>query len=96
MGTRVRMPFLFKGMRCIMRLDKYLKVSRIIKRRTIANEACDAGRVMINGKVSKAGTEVKVGDIIEIAFGNKTVKAEVLRIQETVKKDEAAEMFKYL
>ncbi len=64
-----------------MRLDKYLKVSRIIKRRTIANEACDAGRVMINGKVSKAGTEVKVGDIIEIAFGNKTVKAEVLRIQ---------------
>ncbi|MBR0132739.1 MAG: RNA-binding S4 domain-containing protein [Lachnospiraceae bacterium] len=79
-----------------MRLDKYLKVSRIIKRRTIANEACDAGRVMINGKVSKAGTEVKVGDIIEIAFGNKTVKAEVLRIQETSKKDEAAEMFKYL
>ncbi|MBR6273441.1 MAG: RNA-binding S4 domain-containing protein [Lachnospiraceae bacterium] len=79
-----------------MRLDKYLKVSRIIKRRTIANEACDAGRVMINGKVSKAGTEVKVGDIIEIAFGNKTVKAEVLRIQETSKKDEAAEMFKYI
>ena len=79
-----------------MRLDKYLKVSRIIKRRTIANEACDAGRVMINGKVSKAGTEVKVGDIIEIAFGNKTVKAEVLRIQETSKKDKAAEMFKYL
>ena len=79
-----------------MRLDKYLKVSRIIKRRTIANEACDAGRVMINGKVSKAGTEVKVGDIIEIAFGNKTVKAEVLRIQETSKKDEATEMFKYL
>ncbi|MBP3238352.1 MAG: RNA-binding S4 domain-containing protein [Lachnospiraceae bacterium] len=79
-----------------MRLDKYLKVSRIIKRRTVANEACDAGRVMINGKVSKAGTEVKVGDIIEIAFGNKTVKAEVLRIQETSKKDEAAEMFKYI
>ena len=79
-----------------MRLDKYLKVSRIIKRRTIANAACDAGRVMINGKVSKAGTEVKVGDIIEIAFGNKTVKAEVLRIQETSKKDEAAEMFKYI
>ena len=79
-----------------MRLDKYLKVSRIIKRRTVANEACDAGRVMINGKVSKAGTEVKVGDIIEIEFGNKTVKAEVLRIQETSKKDEAAEMFKYI
>ena len=79
-----------------MRLDKYLKVSRIIKRRTIANEACDAGRVMINGKVAKAGTEVKLGDIIEIEFGNRTVKAEVLRIQETVKKDEAAEMFKYI
>ena len=79
-----------------MRLDKYLKVSRIIKRRTVANEACDAGRVSINGKVAKAGTEVKVGDIIEVAFGNKTVKAEILRIQESTKKEEAAEMFKYI
>ncbi len=79
-----------------MRLDKYLKVSRIIKRRTVANEACDAGRVSINGKVAKAGTEVKVGDIIEVVFGNKTVKAEILRIQESTKKEEAAEMFKYI
>ena len=79
-----------------MRLDKYLKVSRIIKRRTVANEACDAGRVSINGKVAKAGTEVKVGDVIEIEFGNRVVKAEVLRITETVRKEEAAEMFKYV
>ena len=79
-----------------MRLDKYLKVSRIIKRRTVANEACDAGRVSINGKAAKAGTEVKVGDIIEVVFGNKTVKAEIIRIQESTKKEEAAEMFKYI
>lgn len=63
-----------------MRLDKYLKVSRLIKRRTIANEACDAGRVMINDKVAKASTDVKVGDVIEIGFGNKTVKVEVTMI----------------
>lgn len=79
-----------------MRLDKYLKVSRIIKRRTVANEACDAGRVMINGKVAKASAEVKVGDILEIAFGNRTVKAEILAIADTSRKEEAAEMFKYL
>ncbi|MDD4113085.1 MAG: RNA-binding S4 domain-containing protein [Herbinix sp.] len=79
-----------------MRLDKFLKVSRLIKRRTIANEACDAGRVMINGKTAKAGTEVKTGDIIEIGFGSKSVKVEVLDIQETVKKDEAKELIKYL
>ncbi|TAH71560.1 MAG: RNA-binding S4 domain-containing protein [Anaerolineaceae bacterium] len=79
-----------------MRLDKFLKVSRLIKRRTIANEACDAGRVTINGKTAKAGTEVKTGDIIEIGFGNKSVKVEVLDIQETVKKDEAKELIKYL
>ena len=79
-----------------MRLDKYLKVSRIIKRRTIANEACDAGRVMINDKVAKAGSEVKAGDIIEIAFGNKNVKVEVLKVCDTSKKEEAAEMFKYI
>lgn len=79
-----------------MRLDKYLKVSRLIKRRTIANEACDAGRVSINDKVAKASQEVKIGDIIEIGFGNKSVKVEVLAIKETTKKDEAAEMFKYL
>lgn len=80
----------------IMRLDKYLKVSRIIKRRTVANEACDAGRVTVNGKVAKASQDIKVGDIIEVGFGNKQVKAEVLSTQETVKKEEAKEMFKYL
>lgn len=79
-----------------MRIDKYLKVSRLIKRRTVANEACDAGRVKINGKVVKASQEVKVGDTIEIGFGNKTVKAEVLDIRETTRKDEAKEMFRYL
>ena len=79
-----------------MRLDKYLKVSRLIKRRTVANEACDAGRVMINDKVAKASTEVKVGDVIEIGFGTKSVKIEVLDIQDTTKKEEAKELFKYL
>ena len=79
-----------------MRLDKYLKVSRLIKRRTVANEACDAGRVMINEKVAKAGSIVKAGDIIEIQFGNKQVRVEVLEVKETVRKDESKEMFKYL
>ena len=79
-----------------MRLDKFLKVSRLIKRRTIANEACDAGRVSINGRTAKAGAEVKIGDIIEISFGDRTVKAEVTKITETVRKEEAAEMFRYL
>ncbi|MBD5105896.1 MAG: RNA-binding S4 domain-containing protein [Lachnospiraceae bacterium] len=79
-----------------MRLDKYLKVSRLIKRRTVANEACDAGRVMINGKVAKAGVDVKAGDRITINFGNKEVSVEVLTVQETVKKEEAKEMFRYL
>ena len=79
-----------------MRLDKYLKVSRLIKRRTIANEACDAGRVMINDKVAKASTDVKVGDVIEISFGNKTVKVEVTMITDSTKKEDAKEMFRYL
>ncbi len=79
-----------------MRLDKYLKVSRLIKRRTIANEACDAGRVMVNNKVVKASYDVKVGDIIEISFGNKSVKAEVTMIADTSKKEEAKEMYRYL
>lgn len=79
-----------------MRLDKYLKVSRIIKRRTIANEACDAGRILLNGKVAKASAQVKEGDIIEIGFGTKTVKAEILNVAETVKKDEAKEMYRFL
>ncbi len=76
-----------------MRLDKYLKNSRIIKRRTIAKEACDGGRVSVNGKVAKAGTEVEVGDIIEIRFGDKTFKAEVTNVLEHVTKDSAKEMF---
>lgn len=79
-----------------MRLDKFLKVSRLIKRRTVANEACDAGRVMVNGKEAKASLSVKAGDIIEIGFGNKNVKVEVLNIQETVKKEEAKDLFRYV
>lgn len=79
-----------------MRLDKYLKVSRLIKRRTVANEACDAGRVMVNGRVAKASLDVKVGDVIEIAFGNKSVRAQVLQVVDTSRKEEAKEMFKYL
>jgi ribosomal 50S subunit-recycling heat shock protein len=79
-----------------MRLDKYLKVSRLIKRRTVANEACDAGRVMINDKVAKASQEVKKGDVIEIRFGEKIVKVEVTDIIETTKKENAAEMYRYL
>ena len=79
-----------------MRLDKFLKVSRIIKRRTIANDACDAGRVSVNGKVARASYDVKVGDEIEIAFGNKTDKVRVTRVAETVKKDDAAEMYEVI
>lgn len=79
-----------------MRLDKYLKVSRLIKRRTVANEACDAGRVLINDKPAKASTNVKAGDVITIQFGNKEVKVEVLDVQETVRKEEAKELFRYL
>ena len=79
-----------------MRLDKFLKVSRLIKRRTVAHEACDAGRVMVNGKPAKASVNVKVGDIIEILFGTKTVKVEVLDLQDTTKKEEAKDLFRYL
>jgi len=79
-----------------MRLDKFLKVSRLIKRRTVANEACDGGRVKINDKVAKASTHVKVGDVIEIAFGDKAVRAEVLKIADTTKKEEAGDMYRYL
>lgn len=79
-----------------MRIDKYLKVSRIIKRRTIANEACDAGRVLVNGKVVKASYDLKIGDVIEIQFGQRTVKVEVLSMAETVKKEAATEMYKDL
>ena len=76
-----------------MRLDKFLKVSRLIKRRTVANEACDAGRVLVNGKSAKASLNVKEGDVIEIEFGTRTVKVEVLDVQETVRKDEAKELY---
>ena len=79
-----------------MRLDKYLKVSRLIKRRTVANEACDAGRVLVNGKPARASLAVKVGDIIEIQFGTRSVKIEVTDIAETVRKDDAKEMYRYL
>lgn len=79
-----------------MRLDKYLKVSRLVKRRTVANEACDAGRVLVNGKTARASLAVKPGDVIEIGFGKGTVKVEVLDVQETVKKEEAKELFRYL
>ncbi len=79
-----------------MRLDKYLKVSRLIKRRTVANEACDAGRVLVNDKPAKASVNVKAGDVITIQFGNKEVRVEVLDVQETVRKEEAKELFRYL
>ncbi len=79
-----------------MRLDKFLKVSRLIKRRTVANEACDAGRVQINGKIAKAGTVVKPGDVIEITLGSGVLKAEILTIAETVRKDDAKEMYRIL
>ena len=79
-----------------MRLDKFLKVSRLIKRRTVANEACVAGRVLVNDKPAKASVKVKPGDIIEIQFGTRTVKVEVLDIKDTTKKEEAGDLFKYL
>ena len=79
-----------------MRLDKYLKVSRLIKRRTVANEACDAGGVLINDRPAKASAQVKEGDVLEIQFGSKAVRVEVLNVQETVKKEEAQELYRYL
>ena len=79
-----------------MRLDKYLKVSRLIKRRTVAREACDGGRVSVNGRTAKAGSSVKEGDIVEIAFGTRTVKVEITSVAETVRKEEAKEMYRYI
>ena len=79
-----------------MRLDKYLKISRLIKRRTVANDACDAGRVLVNGKPAKASVNIKAGDQIEIQFGTSSVKVEVLDVQETVRKEEAKELYRYL
>lgn len=77
-----------------MRIDKYLKVSRLIKRRTVANEACDGGRISVNGKTVKASYDVKPGDIIEISFGAKTVKVEVVTVSEYARKENAGEMYK--
>ena len=77
-----------------MRLDKYLKVSRLIKRRTVANEACDNGRISVNGRVVKASYDVKVGDRIEISMGTRTVAVEVLEVADNVRKDDAAGMYK--
>ncbi|NLN47395.1 MAG: RNA-binding S4 domain-containing protein [Clostridiaceae bacterium] len=79
-----------------MRIDKYLKVSRVIKRRTVANEVCAAGRVSINGKQAKPGSEVKEGDIVEVRFGTGTARFRVLSIRETVRKNEASELFEIL
>lgn len=79
-----------------MRLDKYLKVSRLIKRRTVANEACDNGRVLLNGRAARASAEVRPGDIIEISFGNRVTRAEVLAVEETVRKEAAGDLFRFL
>lgn len=79
-----------------MRLDKFLKVSRIIKRRTVANDACDAGRVSVNGRPAKASYDVKTGDILEISFGSRVIKAEVLSVAEVVKKDDAALLYRLI
>lgn len=79
-----------------MRLDKFLKVSRIIKRRTVANDACDASHVSVNGKVAKASYDVKIGDVIEIGFGQRTLRVRVTDIRDTVKKDSAADMYEVL
>ncbi len=79
-----------------MRLDKYLKVSRLIKRRTVANEACDAGRVTANGRPVKASYDVKAGDVLEIQFGQRTVKLEVLVVADNVGKNDAAAMYREL
>ena len=76
-----------------MRLDKYLKVSRIIKRRTVAKDACESGRVSINGKVAKPSNDIKEGDIIEIIFANRKLKAKIINISEHVKKDDAKDMY---
>ena len=79
-----------------MRLDKYLKVSRLIKRRSVANDACDNARVTVNGRDAKAGYQVKIGDVIEIAFGNRTLRVEVTEVADNVKKSDAAAMYREL
>jgi len=79
-----------------MRIDKFLKNSRLIKRRSVAKEACDGGRISINGKEAKAGTDVKLGDVIEIVFGDKKIRAKVLALTESARKDDAADMYEIL
>lgn len=79
-----------------MRLDKYLKVSRLIKRRTVANEACDAGRVLVNGKAARASYEVKCGDVLEIQLGNRVLRAKVTAIQEHVNRETASDLYELL
>ena len=79
-----------------MRLDKYLKVSRLIKRRTVANEVCDAKHVTVNGKIARASYDVKVGDVIEISMGQNVPRARVLNVAETVRKEDAAAMYEIL
>lgn len=79
-----------------MRLDKFLKISRIIKRRTVANEACDKGRVTVNSKIAKASYDVKPGDIIEIAFGNRNVKIEVSEVKEVIKKEDSDSLYRII
>ncbi len=79
-----------------MRLDKYLKVTRLIKRRTVANEACDAGKVTVNGKIARASLDVKIGDIIEIGIGAKPLKVKVLNVTEYVTKDSAADNYEII
>jgi ribosomal 50S subunit-recycling heat shock protein len=80
----------------IMRLDKYLKVARIIKRRTVANEACTAGRVLVNGKAQKASYEVKIGDIIEVGFGERKIRIEVLSLTESIRKEDSSSLYRIL
>ncbi len=79
-----------------MRLDKFLKVSRIIKRRTVASEACDKKRVYVNGNLAKAGKDIKIGDVIEVRFGSNTLKIKVISVSETVRKEEAQGMYEIL
>ena len=79
-----------------MRIDKFLKVARIINRRTVANEACDAGRVSVNGRAAKAGTEIKPGDIVEVSFAGNKTKFEILSVSETVRKDDAKDLYRII
>ncbi len=79
-----------------MRLDKYLKIARIIKRRTVANEACDSGRVLVNGKAARASYDVKVGDVLEISFGSRPFKAQITQVKEYTKKEDAALLYKLI